>query len=81
MKTPSSGLTKAATLLMIATTLAACGSSPVADAKGVCLAIGKELVGARGKARRDQQKIDATLERMIGASCITRAEAAGVQFK
>jgi hypothetical protein len=53
----------------------------VADAKGVCLAIGKELVGARGKARRDQQKIDATLERMIGASCITRAEAAGVQFK
>ena len=79
--TPSSGLIKAVTMLTVATTLAGCGTSPVADANGVCQALGRELVGARGKTWRDQKKIDSTLERMIRVGCITREIASGVRTK
>ncbi len=64
------------TMCALASATAACGRSDTGAATGACGAMARELAGARGATPRDQARIDATLEAMIRARCITRAAAA-----
>ena len=55
--------------------LAGCDGTPLpVNASGVCRGVGRELIGAEGKTWADQEKIDATLERLISIRCIARKD-------
>ena len=66
---------KALMMCIAATLLAGCnGTQLPVSAKAVCEGVGKELAGAQGKQRIDQEKIDATEERLVRMGCLTRQE-------
>lgn len=57
---------------MIAMPVAACGGSKVASVSGLKGILGDDLLTAQGKTRKDQEKIDATLEAGISAGIWNR---------
>ena len=68
-------LSKALMTCIAATIVAGCnGTQLPVDAKAVCKGVGNEIAGAQGKQRKDQEKIDATEERLVRMGCLTRQE-------